>query len=54
MSEDHNIVYIGRKPVTSYVLAIMTHLNRPDAKEVVLKPRGSTITTAVDTAEVTR
>jgi DNA-binding protein len=37
-----------------YVLAVMTHLNRSDAKEVVLKAKGSAITTAVDTVEVTR
>jgi len=54
MSEDQNVVYIGRKPVMSYVLAVITHMNRPDAKEVVLKARGRAITTAVDTAEVTR
>jgi DNA-binding protein len=54
MSEDQNVVYIGRKPVMSYVLAVITHLNTPNAKEVVLKARGRAITTAVDTAEVTR
>jgi len=54
MSEDENIVYIGRKPVMSYVLAVITHMNRPDAKEVLLKARGRSITTAVDVAEVTR
>ena len=54
MSEDQNVVYIGRKPVMSYVLAVITHMNTPNAKEVVLKARGRAITTAVDTAEVTR
>ena len=54
MSEDESIVYIGRKPVMSYVLAVITHMNRPDAKEVMLKARGRAITTAVDVAEVTR
>jgi DNA-binding protein len=54
MSEDENIVYVGRKPVMSYVLAVITHMNRPDAKEVVLKARGRAITTAVDAAEITR
>jgi len=54
MSEDQNVVYIGRKPVMSYVLAIITYFNTPDAKEVVLKARGRAITTAVDTAEITR
>ena len=54
MSEDQNVVYVGRKPVMSYVLAVITHMNRPDANEVVLKARGRAITTAVDAAEVTR
>lgn len=54
MSEDQNVVYIGRKPVMNYVLAVITYLNTPDAKEVVLKARGRAITTAVDVAEITR
>ena len=54
MSTDANIVYIGRKPVMSYVLALMMHLNTPNAKEVVLKARGRSITTAVDVAEIAR
>ena len=53
-SENQNVVYIGRKPVMSYVLAIITYFNTPDAKEVVLKARGRAITTAVDVAEITR
>jgi len=54
MSEEQNVVYVGRKPVMSYVLAIITYLNTPNAKEVVLKARGRAITTAVDVAEITR
>lgn len=54
MSEEQNIVYIGRKPVMSYVLAVITYFNMPNAKEIVLKARGRAITTAVDTAEITR
>jgi DNA-binding protein len=54
MSEEQNVVYVGRKPVMSYVLAIITYFNAPDAKEVVLKARGRAITTAVDVAEITR
>ena len=54
MSKEENVVYIGRKPVMSYVLAVITHFNMPDAKDVVLKARGRSITTAVDVAEVTR
>ena len=53
MSEE-NVVYIGRKPVMSYVLAVITHFNTPDAKDVVLKARGMSISTAVDVAEITR
>ena len=54
MSTDSNVVFIGRKPVMSYVLAVMMHLNTPNAKDVVLKARGRAITTAVDVAEITR
>lgn len=48
-----NIVYIGSKPVMTYVMAIMTAMNNPD-QEVVIKARGRAISTAVDAAEVTR
>lgn len=54
MTEEQNVVYVGRKPVMSYVLAIITYFNMPNAKEVVLKARGRAITTAVDVAEITR
>ncbi|MDQ1279768.1 MAG: archaea-specific DNA-binding protein [Thermoproteota archaeon] len=54
MSEEQNIVYIGKKPVMSYVLAVITHFNTPGAKNVILKARGMSITTAVDVAEITR
>ena len=53
MSEE-NVVYIGRKPVMSYVLAVITHFNMSDVKDVVLKARGMSISTAVDVAEITR
>jgi DNA-binding protein len=49
-----NTVFIGRKPVMSYVLAIITSLSVSNAKEITLKARGRAITTAVDTAEITR
>jgi len=38
----------------SYVLAIITCFSGSDAKDVTLKARGRSITTAVDTAEITR
>ena len=54
MSEELNVVYIGRKPTMSYVLAVITSFSGSDAKEVTLKARGRAMTTAVDVAEITR
>ena len=54
MSRELNVVYIGRKPTMSYVLAIITSFTGSDAKDVTLKARGQSITTAVDAAEITR
>lgn len=54
MTEEQNVVYVGRKPVMSHVLAIITCFNMPNAKEVMLKARGMAITTAVDVAEISR
>jgi DNA-binding protein len=49
-----NIIYIGRKPVMNYVLAVLTCLNQKGYDEVVLKARGMAIRTAVDVTEVTK
>ncbi len=54
MSKESNVVYVGRKPAMSYVLAIITSFSGSDAKEVTLKARGRAITTAVDAAEIIR
>jgi DNA-binding protein len=54
MSEKSGIVFIGRKPAMSYVLAIITSLSASNAKEITLKARGQAIITAVDAAEITR
>jgi len=54
MAENSGIVFIGRKPAMSYVLAIITSLSASNAKEITLKARGRAITTAVDAAEITR
>ena len=51
MSQD-NIVYIGRKPAMSYVMATLATFNNGEI--VYLKARGRSITTAVDVAEITR
>lgn len=52
MSQE-NIIYIGRKPVMAYCLAVMTALKDADA-EVTLMARGRAISKAVDVAEVVR
>jgi DNA-binding protein Alba len=54
MAENAGIVFVGRKPAMSYVLAIITSLSASNAKEITLKARGQAITTAVDVAEITR
>ena len=54
MAENSGIVFIGRKPAMSYVLAVITSLSSDSPKEITLKARGQAITTAVDVAEITR
>ncbi len=51
MSRD-NIVYIGRKPAMSYVMAVLATFNNQDTVEI--KARGRSISTAVDVAEIAR
>ncbi len=51
--EQENIIYIGRKPVMAYCLAVMTAL-KESKSEVTLMARGRAISKAVDVAEVVR
>jgi len=48
-----NIVYVSKKGVMAYVLAVVTQFNS-GAKEVTIKARGKVISRAVDTAEIVR
>jgi len=48
-----NTVYIGMKPVMSYVTAIITSF-KENPESVVLRARGRAISNAVDAAEITR
>lgn len=48
-----NVIYIGRKPVMAYTMAVMTALG-DESSEVSLMARGRAISKAVDVAEVTR
>lgn len=50
---DSNVVFIGKKPAMSYVLACVTQFNDGKA-EVVLKARGRAISHAVDVAEIVK
>jgi len=50
----NDVIFVGNKPPMSYVLAIITAFSSGSEKEITLKARGQAITTAVDTAEITR
>jgi len=54
LAEKDNVVYIGRKPPMSYVLAVLTGFSVTKGDEIVLKARGRAISTAVDVAEISR
>jgi archaea-specific DNA-binding protein len=50
---DGNVIYIGKKSVMGYVLAVVTQFNQ-GLPEVFIKARGKTISRAVDVAEIVR
>ena len=52
MSEE-NVIYIGRKPIMNYCLALLSSLDNKGSR-AVLKARGRAISTAVDVVEVTK
>ncbi|MBU7012384.1 MAG: DNA-binding protein Alba [Theionarchaea archaeon] len=52
--KDEDVVYVGRKPVMSYVLAAVTQFNTGNSQKVVLKARGRAISKAVDVSEIVR
>ena len=54
MNVASNVVFIGRNPPMSYVLAVLTGFSSSKSEDVILKARGRAITTAVDVAEITR
>lgn len=51
--EKDNFVFIGKKGVMSYVMAVVTQFNRGES-DVIIKARGRSISTAVDVAEISR
>ncbi len=50
---NENVVFVGKKNVMSYVLAVVTQFNNGN-KEVVIKARGKIISRAVDVAEIVK
>lgn len=53
MEENENVVFIGKKGIMSYVLAVVTQFNN-GMSEVIIKARGRAISRAVDVAEIIR
>lgn len=47
-----NVVFVGSKPTTNYVVAVVTILSKNDT--VIIKGRGKMISKVVDIAEITR
>jgi len=50
---DDNVVFVGKKPTMSYVLAVITQFSG-GLKEIHVKARGRSISRAVDVVEVVR
>jgi DNA-binding protein Alba len=50
---EENVIFVGKKPTMSYVLAVITQFSE-GAKEVHVKARGRSISRAVDVVEVVK
>jgi DNA-binding protein len=50
---ESNVVFIGKKPAMSYVLACVTQFN-DGRDQIILRARGRAISHAVDVAEIVR
>jgi len=48
---DDNVVYVGKKGVMNYVMAVVTQINKGE-KEIHIKARGRSISKAVDVAQL--
>lgn len=53
MKKDDNVVFIGKKGIMAYVLAVVTQFNNGE-KDVIVKARGRAISRAVDVTEIVR
>lgn len=52
--EQEHVIYIGNKPLMSYVTAVMTHFATTGAKHIKVAARGRQISKAVDIVEIIR
>ncbi len=53
MKPADNVVFVGKKPSMSYVLAVVTQLGSGQTN-VIVKARGQSISKAVDVVEIVR
>ena len=52
--ENDNTIFIGSKPLMSYVTSLIIQFTNKNSKEVIVKARGKFISKAVDIVEVAR
>ncbi|MFW9993399.1 MAG: DNA-binding protein Alba [Candidatus Odinarchaeota archaeon] len=52
MPRNEDTVFVGTKPLDSYVMAVVMQFNQSNSDTVTLKARGRAISRAVDVAEV--
>ena len=53
MEKSDNVIFVGKKPIMAYVLAVVTQLNS-GKDEVHVKARGQSISKAVDVVEIVK
>ena len=54
MSKEPNVIFVGKKLPMNYAMAIVTGFSGSNTKEITVKARGQSITTAVDAVEIAR
>jgi len=54
LSREPNVIFVGKKLSMNYAMAIVTGFSGSNTKEITLKARGQSITTAVDAVEIAR
>jgi DNA-binding protein Alba len=54
LSKEPNVIFVGKKLPMNYAMAIVTGFSGSNTKEITVKARGQSITTAVDAVEIAR